>query len=32
MDVASIASECIDSRLKGGHAGGLCKLDIQESL
>lgn len=32
MDVALIASECIDPRLKGGHAGGLCKLDIQDHV
>lgn len=31
MDVALIASECIDSRVKGGVAGLLCKLDIQKA-
>ena len=31
MDAALIASECIDSRMKGGVAGLLCKLDIQKA-
>ncbi|WMV13599.1 hypothetical protein MTR67_006984 [Solanum verrucosum] len=31
MDAALIASECIDSRMKGGVAGVLCKLDIQKA-
>ncbi|XP_060211899.1 uncharacterized protein LOC132639472 [Lycium barbarum] len=31
MDVALIASECIDSRMKGVEPGVMCKLDIQKA-
>ena len=30
MDATLIASECIDSRMKGGAPGLMCKLDIQK--
>jgi len=31
MDATLIASECIDSRMKGGSPGLMCKLDIQKA-
>jgi len=31
MDAALIASECVDSRLKGAEAGLMCKLDIEKA-
>lgn len=31
MDVALLASECIDSRIRGGTPGLMCKLDIEKS-
>ncbi|CAN4075647.1 unnamed protein product [Withania somnifera] len=31
MDAALIASECVDSIMKGGDPGILCKLDIQKA-
>lgn len=31
IDIALTASECIDSTLKSGDVGVLCKLDIQKA-
>ena len=31
MDATLIASECIDSRMKGGALALMCKLDIQKA-
>ena len=31
MDETLIASECVDSRMKGGAPGLMCKLDIQKA-
>lgn len=31
MDAALIASECVDSRLKGVEPGVMCKLDIEKA-
>ncbi|WMV19117.1 hypothetical protein MTR67_012502, partial [Solanum verrucosum] len=31
MDAALIASECVDSRLKGNTPGVMCKLDIEKA-
>lgn len=32
MDAALIASECVDSRLKDGGSGVMCKLDIEKAF
>lgn len=31
MDAALLASECIDSRIRGGTTGLMCKLDIEKA-
>lgn len=31
MDVTLIASECIDSRIRGEEPGLMCKLDIEKT-
>lgn len=31
MDAALIVSKCIESRIKEGHPGLMCKLDIQKA-
>lgn len=31
MDAALIASECVDSRLRGEASGIMCKLDIEKT-
>ena len=31
MDATLIASECVDSRLKGVESGIMCKLDIKKA-
>lgn len=31
MDDAFIASECVDSRLKGSDPGVMCKLDTEKA-
>ncbi|XP_059292426.1 secreted RxLR effector protein 78-like [Lycium ferocissimum] len=31
MDATLIASECVDSRLRGEHPGIMCKLDIEKA-
>lgn len=32
MDAALIASECIDSRMKAGVPGLLCKLNVHKAM
>lgn len=31
MDAALIASECVDTRLRGEEAGVMCKLDLEKA-
>ena len=31
MDAALIASECVDTRLRGADSGVMCKLDIEKA-